>query len=108
MNTVQTNSIILPAVTKLSADSIAHVNIHIPVFAIIVCPFLAYEFLFNLMPYALDFSSILGSIIFTISLLFLTVPLFEVVFFLRSNGEFFFHLHPQKKSFILNYKDQVG
>jgi len=54
-----------------------------PIFAIIVSPLLAYECFFNIMPYVLDFSYFLCSIIITVSFVFLLIPIFEVLFILR-------------------------
>lgn len=56
-----------------------------PFFAFIISPFLAYECFFNFMPRVLNISLVLSSIIFSLSLFLLIVPLFKVLFILKNS-----------------------
>lgn len=70
------------------------------IFAFIICPFLAYQCLFNLMPFVFYFSQILSSIIFSLSLFFLAVPFLKAIFILKSNIAYFFRLRFYRRVII--------
>lgn len=67
-------------------------------FAFVVCPILAFEFFYNFMPFVLNFSLLLSSIIFSISLMFILVPFLKTYFILKNISTYFFRLQFQKKT----------
>lgn len=71
-----------------------------PFFAFIISPFLAYICFFNVMSRVLDFSILLGSVIFSISLLFLMIPLLKMTFIVTNSSVYIFKILSHKKAII--------
>lgn len=71
-----------------------------PIFAFIVCPFLAYQCLFNLMPLVFYFSQILSSIVFFSSLFFLAIPFLKAIFILKDNIAYLFRFRFDRRVII--------
>ncbi|MDO8609680.1 MAG: hypothetical protein Q7R95_03975, partial [bacterium] len=69
-----------------------------PIFAFIASPILAYESLFNFMPSALLYSTILGSIMLTLFAILLLIPIVKIMFILKNISMYFYDLHLYKKS----------
>lgn len=74
------------------------------IFIFIVCPFMAYECLINFMPFALYFSLIFGSILFSMSLLFLIVPMVKTIFIFNNIFSYFFSLRIHKQEIMRHKK----
>ncbi|MDO8610304.1 MAG: hypothetical protein Q7R95_07175 [bacterium] len=71
-----------------------------PIFAFIASPILAYESLFNFMPSALLYSTILGSIMLTLFIIFLLIPFIKLLLIVKNISMYFYNLRFYNKAIL--------